>query len=143
MSGIFDENQVAFGLEAPDTLLHTNAIFASAVLKGTGEALPLNCQWFNLPQLGEGQSGPELQLIPNVTGACFQPSIEDVGTKICVHALPLAEENCAQRSYEGMPLFAEFGPLVLDPQLEEESQAVVNDIRGAFSGVGGDMSGKP
>ena len=42
-----------------------------------------------------------------------------------------------------MPLFAEFGPLVLDPQLEEESQAVVNDIRGAFSGATSDLSGKP
>ena len=43
MSGIFDENQVSFGLEAPDTMLHTNAIFASAVLRGTGEALPMTC----------------------------------------------------------------------------------------------------
>ena len=64
-----------------------------------------------------------------MTGACFQPSIEDLNTKICVHALPVAEDNCTQRQYQGMPLFAEVGPLNLDSFLQAESQQVIAEVK--------------
>jgi len=43
----------------------------------------------------ESNPSPQLAEIVGVTGACYQPSLQDVGTKICVHALPVNEENCA------------------------------------------------
>ena len=98
------------------------------MFRETGEPLPLTCQWFNLRQQSEECPSPALTEIPGVTGACYQPSLEDVGTKICVHALPVNEENCAQRHYQGMPLFAEIGPLNLDTFLEAESRQVVTDV---------------
>lgn len=50
-SGVFDENSVDFQLESGvgDIKLQSDAIFASASLKETGEAIPLNCQWYNIP----------------------------------------------------------------------------------------------
>lgn len=48
-SGIFDENMVTFKLEIPESCYQSDAIFASAILKETGEALPLSCQWYNIP----------------------------------------------------------------------------------------------
>jgi hypothetical protein len=113
-SGIFDENQVIFKLEIPETCYQTDAIFASAIMKSTGLPLPLQCEWYNLPVDQQATGSNNLIQIPGATGACFQPSIEDVGTKICVHAIPMSEDNTIQRQYQGMPLFAEVGPLQLD-----------------------------
>lgn len=31
-------------------------------------------------------------MIENVLGACYQPSIEDIGKKVCVHALPVEND---------------------------------------------------
>ena len=44
-SGVFDENAVNFKLESGTGLLkiQTDAIFASASMKESGEAIPLNC----------------------------------------------------------------------------------------------------
>ena len=45
-SGVFDENAVVFKLESRtegDVTYQTEAIFASAVFKSSGEAIPLNC----------------------------------------------------------------------------------------------------
>ena len=36
-----------------------------------------------------------LTLIEHVQGACFQPSMEDIGTKICVHAVPADDDAMA------------------------------------------------
>lgn len=38
-----------------------------------GMALPLRCKWFNKTEHG-------LTEVPGVTGAFYQPSIDDVGT---------------------------------------------------------------
>jgi hypothetical protein len=54
-------------------------------------------------------------LIEHVSGACHQPSIDDVGDKICVHAIPASDVE----EYQGMPMFAEVGPLILDPKVLE------------------------
>ena len=48
-----------------------------------------------------------LRELPDVRGPIYQPCLADVGTRICVHALPAQEED----KYEGMPMFAEVGPL--------------------------------
>lgn len=125
-SGIFDENQVHFKLEIPESCYQSDAIFASAVFKLTGEPIPLQCQWFNLPPKTVENENPQLIAIPGVTGAMYQPSIEDVGMKICVHALPVSEHNSNLRQYQGMPLFAEVGPLYLDSYLQAEKQQIID-----------------
>ena len=66
----------------------------------------------------------QLQPIEHATGSCFQPSLADVGKKICVHALPV----CKDQDYRGMPLFAEIGPLKLDPKLQTEVDAAAEKI---------------
>jgi hypothetical protein len=115
-SGVFDENQVNFSLESGsnEQKYQSEAIYASATLKSSGDPIPLTCAWYNIPLLGE--KGGSLQLIENASGACFQPSIEDIGTKICVQAMP-AENDALANQYQGMPLFAEMGPLQMDPFL--------------------------
>ena len=126
-SGVFDENAVNFKLESgtSEAKVQSDAIFASASLKESGEAIPLNCQWYNIP-IVDGKHGG-LTLIENASGACFQPSLCDIGTKICVHALP-AENDGLMEPYQGMPLFAEIGPLELDPHLREEADQIIQDV---------------
>ena len=50
-SGIYDENAVEFRLESGTEAVkyQSDAIFASAVLRASGEAIPLNCSWYNIP----------------------------------------------------------------------------------------------
>lgn len=77
-------------------------------------------------------------MIQNCTGACFQPSIEDIGRKVCVHALPHdldtggGEQDTldliGDGKYVGMPLFAEIGPLTLDPIMEREVEQMFKQI---------------
>ena len=95
-SGIYDENAVEFRLESGTEAVkyQSDAIFASAVLRDTGEAIPLNCAWYNIPIADGKDSG--LTLIQQVQGACFQPSIEDIGTKVCVHAVPADDDAMTQ-----------------------------------------------
>lgn len=59
------------------------------------EPIPLKCTWYNIPVDKDNKDG-ELRLIEHASGACFQPSIEDIGTKICVHALPAENDALAQ-----------------------------------------------
>lgn len=124
-SGVFDENQVHFVLESgtDEQKYQSEAIYASAILKTTGDPIPLTCAWYNIPKLENDKDGA-LQLIENANGACFQPSIEDIGTKICVQAMP-AENDALAQQYQGMPLFAEVGPLLLDPLLSQEADKIV------------------
>ena len=72
-------------------------------------------------------------MIEHCTGACFQPSIEDIGKKVCVHAMPHDldtedEEYLGDGQYVGMPLFAEIGPLTLDPLMEKEVDQTFKEI---------------
>jgi hypothetical protein len=46
------EFRLESGTEA--TKYQSDAIFASAVLRSTGEAIPLNCSWYNIP-IAEGK----------------------------------------------------------------------------------------
>jgi hypothetical protein len=88
-SGVFDENQVHFYLESGtnEQKYQSEAIYASATLKSSGDPIPLTCAWYNIPKLENNKDG-SLQLIESASGACYQPSIEDIGTKICVQAMP-------------------------------------------------------
>jgi hypothetical protein len=54
-------------------------------------------------------------MIDGVTSSCYQPSIDDIGKKVIVHGIPASDVN----EYEGMPMFAEVGPLNLDPKVAE------------------------
>jgi hypothetical protein len=91
-SSLFDENKVDFslvsGTENSKVSYQSDAIFAKASLKNNTDPIPLNCTWYNIPDDQDEKSKSGLQLIEHCTGACFQPSIEDIGKKVCVHAMP-------------------------------------------------------
>ena len=69
-----------------------------------GSPVPLHCTWYTIHE-------DTVQVIEGVTNSCYQPSIDDVGKKISVHGVPASDIQ----QYEGMPMFAEVGPLRLDP----------------------------
>ena len=54
-------------------------------------------------------------MIDGVTSSCYQPSVDDIGKKVIVHGIPASDVT----EYEGMPMFAEVGPLKLDPKIGE------------------------
>jgi len=85
-------------------------MIASATFKESGLPVPLHCTWYN-------KTPTEFIQIPGVTGACYQPSVEDVGKTVVVHGVPASDVE----EYQGMPMFAEKGPLVIDPKVEEEA----------------------
>jgi hypothetical protein len=113
-STAFDENSFNFNLMSSDREnknYHTDVLIASATFKSgenEGMPVPLNCTWFNLEA---GSSNGEFLEIPNATGSCYQPSVEDIGLKVMVHAIPASDVE----EYEGMPMFSEIGPLICDP----------------------------
>ena len=55
-------------------------------------------------------------MIEGVSSSCYQPSVEDVGKKVIVHGIPASDVT----EYEGMPMFAEVGPLKLDPKVSDQ-----------------------
>lgn len=64
-------------------------LIASATMKkgeNIGLPVPLHCTWYNV-----APANNEFRLIENVSGACYQPSIDDVGNRICVHAIPASD----------------------------------------------------
>ena len=82
---------------------------ASATFKigeNAGMPVPLHCTWYNLKG-----SQNEFIKIPDVSGSCYQPSVEDIGCKVVVHAIPASDIE----EYQGMPMYQEVGPLVMDP----------------------------
>jgi hypothetical protein len=79
----------------------------------TGAPLPIHCKWYTM------EKGSDLKEIERVTGAFFQPSIDDVGKMICVHAIPASDAM----DYHGMPGFQEVGPLVLDESVKEKIES--------------------
>ena len=82
---------------------------ASATFKhgeNAGMPVPLHCTWYNITS---AQS--EFVKIPDVSGSCYQPRVEDIGSKVVVHAIPASDLE----EYQGMPLYQEVGPLVMDP----------------------------
>jgi len=62
-------------------------------------------------------------VIEGVSNCCYQPTLDDVGFKICVHAIPASDAE----EYEGMPMFKESEVLLLDPQMEQQSLNLVSD----------------
>jgi hypothetical protein len=86
-------------------------MIASATFKESGMPVPLHCTWYN-------KTETEFIQIPGVTGACYQPSVEDVGKTVVVHGVPASDIE----EYQGMPMFAEKGPLVIDPNVDAEAR---------------------
>jgi len=76
----------------------------------TGTPLPIHCKWYTMEEKND------LREIDGVNGAFFQPSIDDIGKRICVHAIPASDVM----DYHGMPAFQEVGPLILDSNLMEK-----------------------
>ena len=74
--------------------------------------MPLHCTWYNITDDANGG----LVQIPDISGACYQPSIEDVGKKVLVHAIPASDVQ----EYQGMPLFREIGPIIMDPAVRRQ-----------------------
>jgi hypothetical protein len=109
----FDESSFDFCLKGGP--YQTSLIEASATLKKgkcKGSPLPLRCTWYRSARESD------FVVIEGISGAFYQPTADDVGCKICVHALPVSEVQ----EYTGMPAFAEVGPLQLDPALKRTVQ---------------------
>eukprot|EP00347_Sterkiella_histriomuscorum_P024154 403332120 len=115
---VFDENSFDFRLVGGP--IHTDVLIASATMKkgdNIGLPVPLHCTWYNVSPITN-----EFKVIENVCGACYQPSIDDVGDRICVHAIPASDAE----EYQGMPMFAEIGPLIVDLKIVEKAQKLMD-----------------
>ncbi len=86
-----------------------------------GSPLPIHCKWYTV------EDKNDLREIEGVSGAFFQPGLDDVGKRynsrkyqhrICVHAIPASDVM----EYHGMPAFQEVGPLVLDGTVMEKAR---------------------
>ncbi|CDW88006.1 UNKNOWN [Stylonychia lemnae] len=116
-NNVFDENSFDFKLVGGP--LHSEVLIASATMKkgeNQGLPIPLHCTWYNV-----SPDSNQFKEIEHVTGACYQPSIEDVGERICVHAIPASDAE----EYQGMPMFAEVGPIILDQKIEQKAQRLI------------------
>jgi hypothetical protein len=55
-----------------------------------------------------------------------------VGDKICVHAIPASDAQ----EYQGMPIFAEVGPLLMNPKVQEKADqltlSLLDDFKADF-----------
>ena len=63
-------------------VVHTEVLIASATMKkgeNAGMPIPLHCTWYNVGPSSNG--GDQFRLIEHVSGACYQPSIDDIGDK--------------------------------------------------------------
>ena len=106
---------------------HTRAIEAIATNpKGKKINLPLRCTWYR------STCKVDLKVIEGVTGAVYHPTLDDVGCKISVHAVPAVDE------YSGMPLFREIGPIALNPEMEAEAVAQLRSNQAQFTVWGND-----
>mmetsp|Transcript_17738 Transcript_17738/g.16970 ORF Transcript_17738/g.16970 Transcript_17738/m.16970 type:complete len:116 (+) Transcript_17738:302-649(+) len=76
--------------------------------ENSGLPIPLHCTWYVV-----SQDNNNFVLIEHVCGAYYQPSIDDIGYRICVHAIPASDAE----EYQGMPMFAEVGPLEADKKI--------------------------
>lgn len=105
---VFDENKVDFKLNGGPK--YTDVLVASAVFNegdNKGIACPLICKWFYTFK------NNELQVIDGITGSFYQPTLDDIGARIWVHAYPINGID----EYQGMPMFAEVGPLIMDDEV--------------------------
>mmetsp|Transcript_10571 Transcript_10571/g.20354 ORF Transcript_10571/g.20354 Transcript_10571/m.20354 type:complete len:602 (+) Transcript_10571:2840-4645(+) len=109
----FDENSFDFCLKGgpyQTSLIEASATFKKGKQKGA--PLPLHCTWYRAAR------DSDFVVIEGYSGAFYQPTADDVGCKICVHAMPVSEVQ----EYTGMPAFAEVGPLQLDPEIKRNVQ---------------------
>lgn len=93
---IFDESCFDFKLIGgpyQSQLIEASATYKKG--KNAGLPLPLHCSWF------KSTSKVDFTPIEGVLGAFYQPNVEDVGCKICVHAVPPSDIE----EYTGMPAF--------------------------------------
>lgn len=119
----YDESWFDFTLKSNN--FHTCLIEASAVMKKgkyAGMPLPLNCTWYR------ATDEKEFVTIDGVTGAFYQPNADDIGCKICVHAVPVSEVQ----EYIGMPAFSEVGPIQIDPEVQSSLSEILNKNQTSF-----------
>ena len=65
-------------------ILQSEVLIASATNKSDGMPIPLHCTWYNVTSKiheATGKKSEEFIVIDQVTGACYQPSIDDVGDR--------------------------------------------------------------
>ncbi|CAI2385371.1 unnamed protein product [Moneuplotes crassus] len=112
----FDENKIDFNLNGGPK--YTDVLVASAMFNdgdSKGFACPLVCKWFYTIK------NNQLKEIEGVCGSFYQPSLDDIGAKICVHAHPTNGID----EYQGMPMFAEVGPLTMDDGIFKKAQEYI------------------
>ncbi|TNV83300.1 hypothetical protein FGO68_gene9992 [Halteria grandinella] len=128
-NSVFDENSIDFSLLVGGTsastqtsVIHTEVLIVQATNKrDSGMPLPMHCSWYNVSRKKD-PSKDEFTLIEGIYGSCYQPSIEDLGDKICVHAIPASDAQ----EYQGMPIFAEVGPLLMNPKIQDKADFQVS-----------------
>ena len=119
----FDDTTFNFDLKGGP--YNTSLIEASATVKDGPNAempLPLKCTWYR------ATSEKEFVEIDGVQGAFYQSNADDIGCRICVHAVPVSEVE----EYTGMPAFSEVGPLEIDPEVESNVQSMLKSDSGEF-----------
>ena len=120
----FDESCFQFELKSNN--YHTCLIEASAVMKKgryIGMPLPLKCTWYR------ATDEKEFVTIEGISGAFYQPNADDIGCKICVHAVPVSEIQ----DYLGMPAFCEVGPIQIDPEVQVSIQEILSRNQASFN----------
>ena len=114
---VFDESKVDFQLNGGPN--YTDVLMATALFnagKNKGFAWPLVWKWFYTFK------SSELHTIEGVKSSFYQPSLDDIGARIWVHAYPTNGID----EYEGMPMFAEVGPLVMDDEILQLAQDYIS-----------------
>ena len=94
---MFDENSFDFKLsqasQIPGVYYQSEVLLASATMKkgeSQGLPVPLHCTWYNVRPT-EIKGKDEFILIENLTSSAYQPNVDDIGSKICVHAIPASD----------------------------------------------------
>lgn len=120
----FDETSLNFELKGG--AFNTNLIEACATVKhgpNEGMPLPLSCTWYR------STTEKQFVTIEGVNGAFYQPNADDIGCKICVHAVPVSEVE----EYIGMPAFSEIGPVQIDPEVQKMIMSMYESNNAEFT----------
>jgi hypothetical protein len=99
---VFDENSFNFKLTVggraegvSGSIPHSEVLIASATTKKDGMPIPLHCTWYNVtPREVNGKKQDEFVPIDSITGACYQPSVEDIGDRYASFDLTLKGSVC-------------------------------------------------
>ncbi|KRW99538.1 hypothetical protein PPERSA_02396 [Pseudocohnilembus persalinus] len=121
-----EELNVMYDFQIKGGNLHTELIQAMCIHKqGEEEGLPvpLKCAWFIIDPKQN-----TVTPLPDIQGGYYMPCIDDVGYQVCVQATPVLDSE----DYSGPPLKTNVGPLVVDPEVDQQIQQYLENNGGEF-----------